>query len=925
MAWTPVEIKGDHSLMAHKGTPVLVGRHQETSRIASAIEQARSGKSAVALAGEVGVGKTALLHAARDAARLAGFSVAVARGQESVVLPPAFPLNQLLIAVAADLEASGAQLSDHLRSLLDSSHHSPAAGGLDAAWDVIRATRALDSAASTKPIALMVDDFQWVPREGRLLLLNTLRGMEGAVLFVSSSRTGVPLESEVLPDTSADLPIEVIEVREISREAVDELTTQVLGAPCLPSLLHEFHERSRGNPLFLLETIRSWRHEGILQLDAGGYWNYDRAGGNEDSRSLVDLVSSRLDGLDQNAMTVATALGVLGRPAQLAELEPLLEDYDATIEGLAALDDVGVVTREAASGLYQLTHPLVGTALLKSLSHTRRAIWHERLVGALQSSGRSSAGEIAFHAVRAVRPPKDLANLLFTAAQESEAAGAYVQAAEWYERLGAISTDDATTFLALTRRAAALEHVDPAEAEVLYGSALELAHTNEDRIQILMGRSRARRMQGHHDDALADLDAASTCAIGQRALEIKHAAAVVLGASGRTQAAKERLDSLSDVSKGTALHPKILVHLSLIAYVEGRLAEAIRLSKAAQKDTHDRELVEQIRMNLSWMLILLGRWKEAEEPLYEGIARARDAGDIWFLIPMLNSATRMAAWRGDFDRAMDHIAELVRLLRVSHTADRIHALDAIGTALLEKGDVTRALDFARDIPSLLEGAAETTDLGQSLATLCSIQLANGDLRDAADTLDLLKQTYLGFNSTWTIMAVRLDAELALVEGRIGDATAIAESALSRGVQLPLEEAKLHEILARALASERRDDARTHALHARAIYENLGATKRAHRASALVARVTPRRRGRPPSQKALGLTAREVEIVRLVAQGKTNRQIAAALTLSPLTVKKHIENVQSKAGTQRRTELAALAARLAKEAGSSESFDLDGPT
>ncbi|MGZ4143286.1 MAG: response regulator transcription factor [Actinomycetota bacterium] len=65
---------------------------------------------------------------------------------------------------------------------------------------------------------------------------------------------------------------------------------------------------------------------------------------------------------------------------------------------------------------------------------------------------------------------------------------------------------------------------------------------------------------------------------------------------------------------------------------------------------------------------------------------------------------------------------------------------------------------------------------------------------------------------------------------------------------------------------------------------------------------PRRRGRPRSSRPFQLTERETEVLQLVMRGKTNREIGAALFISPATVKKHVENVKIKLGVHRRSEL-----------------------
>jgi DNA-binding CsgD family transcriptional regulator len=77
---------------------------------------------------------------------------------------------------------------------------------------------------------------------------------------------------------------------------------------------------------------------------------------------------------------------------------------------------------------------------------------------------------------------------------------------------------------------------------------------------------------------------------------------------------------------------------------------------------------------------------------------------------------------------------------------------------------------------------------------------------------------------------------------------------------------------------------------------------------------PRRRGGsgavPAHLRAKGVTAREMEVLALLADGLSNKAIAARLYLSPRTVERHIANLTTKTGVERRSQLVALAARAA---------------
>ncbi|MFN8517555.1 MAG: helix-turn-helix transcriptional regulator, partial [Thermomicrobiales bacterium] len=100
-------------------------------------------------------------------------------------------------------------------------------------------------------------------------------------------------------------------------------------------------------------------------------------------------------------------------------------------------------------------------------------------------------------------------------------------------------------------------------------------------------------------------------------------------------------------------------------------------------------------------------------------------------------------------------------------------------------------------------------------------------------------------------------------------------------------------------------------HARALLAPLGAAPALARADANAQRLaTPPPAARADAAAPLGLTAREAEVLRLVAQGLTDPQIAARLFLSRHTVNSHLKAIYAKLGVNTR----AAATRLAADHG-----------
>ncbi len=154
-------------------------------------------------------------------------------------------------------------------------------------------------------------------------------------------------------------------------------------------------------------------------------------------------------------------------------------------------------------------------------------------------------------------------------------------------------------------------------------------------------------------------------------------------------------------------------------------------------------------------------------------------------------------------------------------------------------------------------------------------------------------------------------KLSAAAGDHDRARALLEDAVDRfqASGAPFEAAQARLELARVLIELGRDDlALREARSAEAALAEVGAGLQARRAAVLLRKLgaPPTRRGK--GELTFGLSARELEVLRLVAQGLSNQRIAEALVLSEHTVRRHVANILKKMDAPSRTAAAALAAR-----------------
>jgi ATP/maltotriose-dependent transcriptional regulator MalT len=324
------------------------------------------------------------------------------------------------------------------------------------------------------------------------------------------------------------------------------------------------------------------------------------------------------------------------------------------------------------------------------------------------------------------------------------------------------------------------------------------------------------------------------------------------------------------------------------------------------------------RVTYGRVLMATGHWDEAEAELAEALASTRD-----LFPPMharaLTSLAELRLRQGRLEEADAMLADVDDPVSSALVAAELalrRGAPTLAVRLVERwlaaggGDPWASLHPRAELPP--EGPA-------ALGLLVEAHLANGDGDAAAGAADRLAAHAAAYGGALAA------AHLALARGRTSATSGAAlpaagrsataapdpaqlEQAVERfaGLGLPLETARARLWLARATEGRQHDAAVAEARAALASFDRLGATADADEAAALLrswgagGRTGPRNVGL--------LTRREREVLGLLADGLSNREIAERLVISAKTVAHHVSNVLAKLQLRNRTEVAAYAAR-----------------
>lgn len=309
------------------------------------------------------------------------------------------------------------------------------------------------------------------------------------------------------------------------------------------------------------------------------------------------------------------------------------------------------------------------------------------------------------------------------------------------------------------------------------------------------------------------------------------------------------------------------------------------------------------RAHYAGVLLARGAWREAEEQL---------AAATSVLAPVRQGLIVEASVRlAELRRRQGRWEEAETLFRQSEA----HPQALLGRAALalDRGDSSAALEWADRYLRRLPREAQT-QRAAGLEVLLRARLVLGD-PTAADAVAEL-QTIATMIGTEPLRAAALAGHglLAAAAGEQLVARRHLEDAADLFDQsgLPFEAACVRLDLAGVLRALRRDGAAAHERQrADAVLQQLGSAPRKDEggrttddAQAEPAAAPARR---PPSARPHGLTRREVEVLRLLARGLSNQEIAAELVLSTRTVERHISTIYDKLGTRGKVARATASA------------------
>jgi len=946
------------------GRTPLVGREEELATLLRFLAEAQAGAGTVVLiGGEAGVGKTRLCEELIGEARASGFFTAAGHCYELDGASPYTPFIEIFEYALRVLPPAGLR-----RALGDSAPEAallvpelrrtfadiappvelPATERRRALFNALRDT--IERAAAVQPLLLVLEDLHWTDESSLALLRHIAQRLADFPALV----VGTYRDNEV--DAAHPLARAFQELQ--SQRLSHDLRLSRLSAPRVSAMLAAYgpgdappaplvalvYGETEGNAFFVEEVIRHLSEGGKL-LDAEGRW-LPRVSVGEDEvpRNVRLVIERRLSRLGEACRQALARATVIGHNFDFSLLESVSEG-DA-LDALEEAQRAGLV-QDISSGRaarYSFSHELVRQTLLAGLSRPRRQRLHLQVAQAMKHHPAEADGSvpgIAFHLFEAGEAAdiRETAEYLTLAGDQAIAVAATDDGLQLYDQafqiLEGMAPGDERQRLSGELHA---KKGLACSGTGRWGSGkaeLELAldaHSERDapRTELLLELCRASFwVRDSHDLRRYAAEAAVLAEEINRPDLLAGAMgweAIIDVTEGKLAAGEARYElALRRATDAAVRVPPFVGHYSIMLYWSGQLERSARLGREAIERSRELNDVAGLLTVLPFQGLALaasGHYDDATQAFHEAVQLGRRYG----VGTMLARAMGISAGPhlDTFDYAgAEELEEEAREL--AHSFDYPQTLISATIDLLflaaRRKELGRVEELTAQVEAGMEKAAGWHDwiwrLRYSQAQ-AELALARGDWQEALRLSDTaIAQNRTTGRRRYEIMGLDTGAAALAGLGRareaiprlqraVGLARTLGDPALFLRPAVALldvagQEGLLTEATqtAHSLAEGLPDrEWQRRFQEARPLRRFFASTT----TSAPLSR--PVRRAAPAFPN--GLSEREVEVLRLVAAGKTNQAIADELVLSVNTVFRHVSNVFTKTGAVNRTEAASYA-------------------
>lgn len=925
-----------------------VGRSSELAILEGRLQALLYGQgSLVLLSGEAGIGKSTLLRMFSARAAGSGVACCLVSTPDAFEAAPLTPLKRLVEDLAA-------------RQALDSSQVPYPLGmgrQVNRPFRLFRSVVAtVHGVATLLPLIVMFDDLHRADRDTLQALELLTRDLETTPLMVIGTYRSDHLGRRnplygYLPLLQRNRPVELIHLAGFDVGDIGRLIESRAGSST-PELAAYLLSRSEGKPLLASELLCELMGSTVLgQIVEGKVPS--PAGAMSIPETIQQLVCERVGRAGPEAAELLDAASAFGIEWEVTDVRDALDWPEELVERAlaAAIRSRIVAPKPGSPGAYRFRHDAYRETIYGLLPPHQASRLHARVESALSRRPRSVEANggiwtVAYHAIAGERWP-DAVRGATEAGDLAREHLALHSAIGWYEHAlvaarRAEGANHVEHVLALHDRLGRtyvnLQQYEDAEAE--FTQFVDTARACGDRyaeaqalcwLSFLHARlywvagarsaavAAARIAEGIDDDRLR---AGALFALG-----------IVSAISGDLEAANIQFAEAGHHARVSGDRRTLTASLTGLARVAILLGDYRRAEELAAESVNvaqeieNTEAVAAAYSQLGFALIELGHYSSAARALSAGLAEAEASGDGFHLAQLHITVGWLHRELGDVATAIhyDHTAlDIARRGRADpYTDAERHALLSLVSDEIQIGRVDAAMAHLRDFERVVDHRdyARYWYLNRYQLLRAEIALLSGDAADARWWADEALRLSVGHGMRRNTVRSRILGGRALLGlGQPRQAVSVLREAmeLADEIEHGSQRWRARWWLGQALqAAQRQPLAAKMFIEAETLIEQGAADiddteKRARYLSApLVSQVRAalqRELRTVESALPAGLTAREVEVLALMAQGATNAEIAKALGIGVPTANSHVSSILSKTDSANRAAAVAFALR-----------------
>ena len=912
----------------------VISRTGELGAISEFLTSACVRPAGLTIEGEAGIGKTTLWSAATEQAREQGSRVLSAQAGQAESAMGYAAVADLLRDVESSIFVRLPTLQRVAvdRVLLRSGDDGPETDERTVAAAFLATMKMLTADA---PVLLAIDDLQWLDMSSRTVIAFAARRFEGrvGVLVTERPEPGRPTATTWLR-VGAKNDIGRIRLGPLSLGGLHALISRRLGKSLMRPIMVRIAELSQGNPFYALELARA-------------VGDQSPAAEQELPRTLAHLVRSRIGDIGDEVRDVLLAAACVTDPT----LDLLAQANGMTtaevVHLLEAAESKGIVGIEG--NRVRFAHPLLARSLYTDARPSRRRKMH-RALAEVETLPEVEARHLAL-----ATTSEDPATLdaLDAAAEAARARGASAAAAELVDLAIGLGGDTPRR-----RIRSSLHHFHAgnyAHARALLEPCIPELEPGPMRAsavgllaEMCMYHNSFARAAEMLDGALKDAE--SDLALLVQTLILLSFARVSTGDYDRALHSASRAVTLIDDLDLPALSSQACALWVTINFMCGQGVDEPRLQRALELE--DRDAFAPVPFDASTVNALVLAWTGRLDEARTEVSVMRDhcleRGEDGHLMFLDLHSTLIDVWRGDFTEAAQTAKDAMERAEQLGCAHAFVIADTVGAvvaayagreqearaharAAIEKANrcgSPRLADHAIMILGFLE-----VSLGNSADALRTLQpvlsrfstlpgteivtaaflpdaieamIAVGRLEDAEPMIEALEYHGRRLDRAWMLaMGARCRSMMLAAKGDVEAATRMAQQAMAahQPLAMPFERARTQLLLGQLQRRQRQKEATTATLtEALAAFEGMKTALWADRTRNELARTSV------SATRTTLLTPSEERVAELAAAGLTNRDIGAAVFISPKTVEANLARIYRKLDIHTRAELGRVVGR-----------------